>query len=96
MWRKKPSTFFFCRTCPHLVVKVAQAAVALCGSVKLSYLWDVEAVHELLPYGLAQAVAQRHAHPMLVLSVPKRLVQQISTDLSDVLHNLKNKIKVKL
>lgn len=56
--------------CSHLVIKVAQAAVALGGSVELSNLTDVEAVHELLPYRLAQAVAQRHAHAMLTLRVP--------------------------
>ena len=59
----------------HLVAKVAQAAVAFCGSVELSYLWDVEAVHELLPYGLAQAVAQCHTHSMLAFCVPNWLVQ---------------------
>lgn len=75
----------------HLVIKVAQAAVTLCGAVELCDLRDVEAVHELLPYGLAQPVAQRHAHPMLSLCVPDRLVQQVSADLANVLHNLEDK-----
>lgn len=75
----------------HLVIKVAQAAVTLCGAVELCDLRDVEAVHELLPYGLAQTVAQCHAHPMLLLRVPDRLVQQVSADLTDVLHNLEEK-----
>lgn len=72
----------------HLVVKVAQAAVALCSTVELCNLWDIEAVHELLPYGLTQAVAQRHAHLMLTLCVANGLVQQVSADLTNVLHNL--------
>lgn len=72
----------------HLVIKVAEAAVALCCSVELCDLWDIEALHELLPYGLPQAVAHCHAHPMLFLHVPNRLVQQVSTDLTNVLHNL--------
>lgn len=73
---------------PHLVTEVAQAAVALCGSVELCDLRDVEAGHELLPYGLPQAVAQCHAHSVLLLGVPDRLVQQVTADLPDVLHNL--------
>lgn len=76
---------------PHLVSKVSQAAVTLRGSVELGYLGDVEAAHELLPDGLAQTVAQRHAHPMFFLHVPDRLVQQVSADLTDVLHNLEQK-----
>lgn len=80
------------RTPPsHLVVEVAQAAVALGGSVELSDLRDVEAVHELLPDGLPQAVAQRHAHPVLPLRVPHRLVQQVPADLADVLHDLEER-----
>ena len=77
-----------CRTCSHLVIEVAQAAVALCSSVELCNLRDIEAVHELLPYGLTKAVAQCHAHLMLLLCVPNWLVQQVSADLSNVLHNL--------
>ena len=73
---------------PYLVIEVAHAAVALCGSVELCDLRDVEAVHELLPYVLAEAVPQRHAHPMSLLWVPHRLVQQVSADLTNVLHNL--------
>lgn len=77
-----------CSTHSHLVVKVAQAAVALCSTVELCNLWDIEAVHELLPYGLTQAVAQCHAHLMLPLGVANWLVQQVPADLADVLHNL--------
>lgn len=72
----------------HLVVKVPQAAVALCCSVELCDQRDIEAVHELLPYGLAQAVAECHAHLMLFLHVPDRLVQQVAADFTNVLHNL--------
>lgn len=72
----------------YLVVKVAQAAVALCGSIELCNLRYIEAVHKLLPYRLAQTVAQCHAHPMLFLRVPNRLVQQVSADLTNVLYNL--------
>lgn len=72
----------------HLVVEVAQAAVALCGSVKLCDLRDAEAPHELLPYGLAQAVAQRHSDPVLLLRVPNRLVEQVPADLTNVLNDL--------
>lgn len=78
----------FCRPHSHLVAKVAQAAVALRGSVELCDLRDIEAVHELLPYGLTQAVAQCHAHPVLLLRVANRLVQQVSADLPNVLHDL--------
>lgn len=86
--RKKRASSHHCRTHSHLVIEVAQAAVALCGSVELCDLWDIEAVHELLPYGLAQAVAKCHAHPMLSLRVPNWLVQQVSADLTNVLYNL--------
>lgn len=72
----------------HLVIEVAQAAVALGGSIELCDLWDIEAVHELLPYGLTQAVAKCHAHLMLLLRVPNWLVQQVPADLPYVLHNL--------
>lgn len=75
-------------TRPHLVAKVAQAAVALGGSVELCDLRDVEACHELLPDGLAEAVAQRHAHAVPALGVANRLVQEVPADLADVLHNL--------
>lgn len=75
-------------TPPHLVVEVAQAAVALRGPVELCDLRDVEASHELLPYGLAQAVAQRHAHAVASLRVSDGLVQKVPADLPDVLHNL--------
>lgn len=78
----------FCRPHSHLVAEVAQAAVTLRGSVELCDLRDVEAVHELLPYGLTQAVAQCHAHPVLSLRVANRLVQQVPADLANVLHNL--------
>ena len=73
---------------PYPVIEVAQAAVALCGSVELCNLWDIEAVHKLLPYALAEAVTQRHAHPMPLLCVPHWLVQQVSADLANVLHDL--------
>lgn len=73
---------------PHLVVKVAQAAVALCGPVELCDLRDAEASHELLPYGLAQAVAERHTHTVSSLRISYGLVQKVPADLPDVLHNL--------
>lgn len=73
---------------PHLVVEVAQAAVALGGAVELCDLPDVEASHELLPYGLPQAVAERHAHTVSSLGVSNGLVQKVPADLPDVLHNL--------
>lgn len=72
----------------NLVVKVAQTAVALGGSVELCDLRDAEASHELLPYRLAQAVAERHAHAVLPLGVSDGLVQKVPADLTDVLHNL--------
>lgn len=72
----------------HLVAKVAQTAVALGRSVELCDLRDVEAPHKLLPYRLAQAVAERHAHAVLPLGVSNGLVQQVPADLADVLHNL--------
>lgn len=78
----------FAGTHSHLVIKVAQAAVALCCSVELCNLRDIEAVHELLPYGLTEAVAKCHAHSVLLLCVADWLVQQVSADLTDVLHNL--------
>lgn len=71
-----------------LVVKVAQTAVALGCSVELCDLRDAEARHKLLPYRLAQAVAERHAHAVLPLGVSDGLVQKVPTDLTDVLHNL--------
>lgn len=71
-----------------MVAEVAQAAVALGGSVELCDLRDPEAVHELLPDGLTQTVAQSHAHPVLSLRVANRLVQQVSADLANVLHDL--------
>lgn len=74
----------------HLVVKVAQAAVALRCAVELCNLGDIEPVHELLPYGLAQAIAQCHADLVLALGVSNGLVQQVAADLTNVLHNLMN------
>lgn len=71
-----------------LVVKVAQTAVALGCSVELCDLRDVEARHKLLPYRLAQAVAERHAHAVSSLGVSNGLVQKVPTDLTDVLNNL--------
>lgn len=75
----------------HPVIEVAQAAVTLGGAVELGDLWDVEPFHELLPDGLAQAVAQRHAHPMLLFRVSNGLIQQISANLSYVLNDLEGK-----
>lgn len=77
------------QSCSHLVIKVAQTAVTLSGSIEFSNLWDVVAIHELLPYGLPEAVAQSHAHLMLPFCVLNWLVQQVATDLTNVLHNLK-------
>lgn len=45
-------------------------------------------MHELLPYGLTQAIAQCHAHHMLPLCGANWLVQQVPADLTNVLHNL--------
>lgn len=79
-----------------LVVEVAQATVALGGAVKLSDLWYIEAVGEFLPDGLAKAVPECHAHFVLVLRVLFGLVQQIAADFTNILHNLRCKIKHKL
>lgn len=80
----------FVRT--DLVVEVAQAAVALGGTVELCDLWYVEAVGEFLPDGLPKAVTKGHADLVLVLCVLFWLVQQIAADLANVLHDLRPKI----
>lgn len=81
----------FRRAHSHLVIEVAQAAVAFCCSIELCNLRDTETVHELLPYGLTKAIAKCHAHLVLLLCVPYWLVQQVSADLTNVLHNLEEK-----
>lgn len=73
---------------PHLAIEVAQAAVALRGPIELGHLGDVEAAREFGPDGLAEAVAKRHAHPVLTLHLPGWLVQEVAAQLADVLHNL--------
>lgn len=72
----------------HLVIEVAEAAVTLCGSVELCDLRYVKALHELLPDGLTQTVTQCHAHTVTLLHIPHRLIQQVTTDLTDILHYL--------
>lgn len=73
---------------PHLAVEVAQAAVALSGPVELSHLGDVETAGKLGPDGLPEAVAERHAHPVLGFRLPWRLVQEVAAQFADVLYNL--------
>lgn len=80
----------FVRT--DLVVKIAQAAVALGGAVELCDLWYIEAVGEFLPDGLAKAVTESHADLVLVLRVLLWLVQQVAADLANVLHDLRAKM----
>lgn len=73
---------------PYLAVKVAQAAVALGGSIELGHLGDVEATGEVRPDGLSEAVAYRHAHLVPGLCFPGRLVQEVPAQLTYILHDL--------
>ena len=73
---------------PHLAVEVAQAAVALRGPVELGHLGDVEAATEVSPDALPEAIAERHAHPVLALRLPGWLVQEVAAQFADVLHDL--------
>lgn len=73
---------------PYVIIEVPQAAVALGGPVELSHLGDAKAGHELSPDGSSQPIAQRHAHPVLPLHLLVGLVQQVTADLPNVLHNL--------
>lgn len=73
---------------PYIAVKVSQAAVALGGPVELGHLGDAKAGHELSPDGGPEPIAHGHAHPVLLLCLLVRLVQQVTTDLPDVLHDL--------
>lgn len=76
------------RPTAHLAVEVAQTAVTFCGPVELGHLGDVETARKVGPDGLAEAVAECHAHPVLVLRLPGRLVQEVAAQLTDVLHDL--------
>ena len=71
-----------------LVTEVPTAAVALCGSVKLVNLLDVESGDELLPDLRPEAVTKHHSDLVLVLKLGDGGGVQIPRNLPNVLSTL--------